>query len=184
MKGRTDMNKDKKTSEKAVEEEVKETAEEKAEETAEQEVSETEKLEKELAEQKDSYLRLAAEYDNFRKRSQREKEAAYGDSRARVLTQLLPVIDNFERANANTNSSLEDYKKGIDMIQKQLTDVFASFEVEAFGKAGEQFDPNIHSAVMHVDDDSLEENVITDVFSKGYKMGDKILRHAMVKVAN
>lgn len=184
MKGRTDMNKDKKTSEKAVEEEVKETAEEKAEETAEQEVSETGKLEKELAEQKDSYLRLAAEYDNFRKRSQREKEAAYGDSRARVLTQLLPVIDNFERANANTNSSLEDYKKGIDMIQKQLTDVFASFEVEAFGEAGEQFDPNIHSAVMHVDDDSLEENVITDVFSKGYKMGDKILRHAMVKVAN
>lgn len=159
-----------------VAEEVKEEV--KAEETAE------EKLQKELESQKEQFLRLAAEYDNFRKRSQREKEAAYGDSKAKVLTQLLPVIDNFERASANADSSLEDYKKGVDMIQKQFMDTLAALGVEAFAEPGEQFDPNVHSAVMHVDDDNLEENVITDVFSKGYKMGDRILRHAMVKVAN
>lgn len=178
-------NKEKKTVEKQAEEAVETTAEETAaEEQAETKETELEKLEKELNEQKDNYLRIAAEYDNFRKRSQREKESAYGESKARVLTKFLPVIDNFERANENTQSNLEDYKKGIDMIQKQLMDVFTSFGVESFGEAGEQFDPNIHSAVMHDDDDSLEENVITDVFSKGYKIGDKILRHAMVKVAN
>lgn len=175
--------KDKKVTETAAEEVKEEVTEETAPEAEASETAE-EKLAKELAEQKEAFLRLAAEYDNFRKRSQREKEAAYGDSRARVLIEFLPVIDNFERANANVEGSLEDYKQGIDMIQKQFMDVFAKLEVEAFAEPGEQFDPNIHSAVMHVDDDSLEENVITDVFSKGYKMGDKILRHAMVKVAN
>jgi len=141
-------------------------------------------LQKQLDEKNDLYLRLAAEYDNFRKRSQKEKESAYSDSKAKVLEEFLPVLDNFERAAMNSEASLEDYKKGIEMIFNQFDGVFKKMGVEAFGEVGDDFDPNTHSAVMHIDDEDLGENTVAEVFSKGYKMGDRILRFAVVKVAN
>ena len=162
--------------------------EEAVEETAEVEVEETpsaeELLERELNASKDQYLRLMAEYDNYRKRTAKEKEASYNDAKASAYADLIPVIDNFERAFASEDANLEDFKKGVEMTRDQLLSIFEKAGVEAFGEPGEPFDPNMHNAVMHVEDDSLEENVLADVFQKGYKMGDRILRHAMVKVAN
>ena len=140
-------------------------------------------LQKQLDETNDRLLRTAAEYDNFRRRSQKEKEAIYADSKAEIIGKLLPVIDNFERAAAS-DTDAENYKKGIEMTVRQLLDALTAMGVEAFGAAGEPFDPNIHNGVMHVDDDTLEENVVADVFIKGYKIGDKVIRHASVKVAN
>ena len=148
------------------------------------EPSEVDTLRQELAAEQDKYLRLLAEYDNFRKRSQREKETSYGDAKAQTLSQILPVVDNFERAANNTDASLEDYVKGVTMTFSQMMEILKKLEVEPYGESGESFDPQIHSAVMHVEDEALGENVITDVFQKGYRMGDRILRHAMVKVAN
>ncbi len=143
-----------------------------------------EKLQKELDEKNEQYLRLAAEYDNFRKRSQKEREAIFSDAKAMVITELLPVLDNYNRASEITDSSSEDYKKGIDMTFSQLIGILKDFDVKSFGEKNDQFDPNIHNAVMHDEDEELDTNVITEVFLKGYKMGDKILRPAMVKVAN
>ncbi len=176
------MAKDKKKTNAAEEEIVNEAqpCEEQANE-ASQEVEELKKLNSEL---NDKLLRTLAEYDNFRKRSQKEKEAIFTDSKADIIGKLLPVIDNFERAAAAENTDLENYKKGVEMTVKQLLDVLSSFSVEAFGAVGEEFDPNIHNGVMHIEDDTLGENVIADVFMKGYKMGDRIVRHATVKVAN
>ncbi len=151
---------------------------------AEKEPTALEKAEQLLKEANDKFLRTLAEYDNFRKRSQREKEAAFGDSKASVLAELLPVMDNFERAVSNKDASLEDYQKGIDMIFGQFNDIFAKLGVEAFGEKGDEFDPNIHNAVMHIEDENEKENTVVDVFSKGYRLGDRILRPAMVKVAN
>lgn len=148
------------------------------------EPSETETLQAQLNEANEKFLRTLAEYDNYRKRSIKEKEQAYGDSKAAVLTELLPVLDNFERAASNKEASLEDYQKGIDMIVNQFNDILKKAGVEAFGEKGDEFDPNIHSAVMHIDDENEKENVIVDVFSKGYKLGDRVLRAAVVKVAN
>lgn len=165
----------------------KETAEEVKEETAEEkkaEPSKEETLQKQLDEKNDQLLRMAAEYDNFRKRSQREKDALYADCKASVIKQLLPVVDNFDRVFANPDANYEDYKKGVEMTFKQFSEVFKALGVEAFGEAGEEFDPNIHNAVMHTDDESLGENVITTVLAKGYKLGDKVIRPAMVAVAN
>ncbi len=151
---------------------------------AEKEPTALEKAEQLLKEANDKFLRTLAEYDNFRKRSQKEKEAAFGDSKASVLAELLPVMDNFERAVSNKDASLEDYQKGIDMIFGQFNDIFAKLGVEAFGEKGDEFDPNIHNAVMHIEDENEKENTVVDVFSKGYRLGDRILRPAMVKVAN
>lgn len=148
------------------------------------EPSETEALKAQLNEANEKFLRTLAEYDNYRKRSIKEREQAYGDSKAAVLTELLPVLDNFERAASNKEASLEDYQKGIDMIFNQFNDILKKAGVEAFGEKGDEFDPNIHSAVMHIDDENEKENVIVDVFSKGYKLGDRVLRAAVVKVAN
>ena len=148
------------------------------------EPSETETLQAQLNEANEKFLRTLAEYDNYRKRSIKEKEQAYGDSKAAVLTELLPVLDNFERAASNKEASLEDYQKGIDMIFNQFNDILKKAGVEAFGEKGDEFDPNIHSAVMHIDDENEKENVVVDVFSKGYKLGDRVLRAAVVKVAN
>lgn len=141
-------------------------------------------LENNLKDANDKFLRTLAEYDNYRKRSVREKEQAYQDSKAAVLTQLLPVLDNFERAAGNKASSLEDYQKGVDMIFHQFTEIFKKLGVESFGETNEPFDPNIHSAVMHIEDEAQPENTVAEVFSKGYKLGDKILRPAVVKVVN
>ena len=146
--------------------------------------AEVEALKKELADAKDSHLRSLAEYDNFRKRSQREKDAVYGDAKANTLALLLPVIDNFDRAAENKTDDPEVYKKGIEMIISQFSDILKRLEVERFGEVGDEFDPNIHSAVMHAEDDDLPENSVAEVFSTGYKMGDRIIRPAVVKVVN
>ena len=144
----------------------------------------TAELEKALQDANDKHLRTLAEYDNYRKRSQREKEQAYADSKAAVLTELLPVLDNFERAAGNKDAAPADYQKGVDMIFNQFTEIFKKLGVESYGEAGDTFDPNIHSAVMHTEEDGAPENSVTDVFSKGYRLGEKILRPAVVKVVN
>lgn len=173
----------KKPAEEAKAEQAAETAQDApAEETAEQPDALAE-LQKKLDETNDRLLRTAAEYDNFRRRSQKEKEAIYTDSKAEIIGKLLPVIDNFERAAA-AEGDAENYKKGIEMTVKQLLDALTAMGVESYGAAGDEFDPNIHNGVMHVDDETLGENVVADVFIKGYKVGDKVIRHASVRVAN
>ena len=131
----------------------------------------------------DSYLRLAAEFDNFRKRTVKEKEASYGNGKADAVVKLLPIYDNLERA---LNQPTEDaaYKKGVELTMNELVKIFTGLGVEIFGAAGDSFDPNLHNAVMHTEDESLGENVIAQVFQKGFKVGDKIVRFAMVQVAN
>jgi len=131
----------------------------------------------------DSFLRLAADYDNFRKRTVKEKEASYGNGRADTIGKLLPVYDNLERA---LNQPTEDaaYKKGVEMTMNELVKIFNGLGVEIFGNTGDAFDPNLHNAVMHIDDEALEENTISQVFQKGFKLGDKVIRFAMVQVAN
>ena len=141
-------------------------------------------LEKELAASKEAHIRTLAEYDNYRKRSTKEKEGIYADAKAVCMTELLGVVDNFERALDVKDSDFESYKKGVEIIYTNLMDTFKKLGVEAFGEAGEKFDPNYHNGVMHIDDAELAENIIAEVFSKGYKLGDKVLRPAMVKVAN
>ena len=131
----------------------------------------------------DSYLRLAADYDNFRKRTIKEKEQSYGNGKADAIEKLLPVYDNLERA-LNQPTEDEAYKKGVEMTMTQLVSIFAGLGVEIFRNVGDTFDPNIHNAVMHTEDESVEENTITQVFQKGFKLGDKIVRFAMVQVAN
>lgn len=164
------------------------TPEEEIAKNAAAEVTETEQklqeLENNLKDANDKFLRTLAEYDNYRKRSVREKEQAYADSKASVLSEILPVLDNFERAAGNRDASLEDYQKGIDMIFKQFQDILTKLGVESFGEKGDAFDPNLHSAVMHTEEEGEPENAISEVFSKGYKLGDKILRPAVVKVVN
>ena len=131
----------------------------------------------------DAYLRLAADYDNFRKRTVKEKESSYGNGKADAVEKLLPVYDNLERA-LNQPTEDEAYKKGVEMTMNQLLTIFAGLGVEIFGNVGDTFDPNIHNAVMHTEEEGVEENTITQVFQKGFKMGDKIVRFAMVQVAN
>ena len=131
----------------------------------------------------DAYLRLAADYDNFRKRTVKEKEQSYGNGKADAVEKLLPVYDNLERA---LNQPTEDvaYKKGVEMTMTQLVSILNGLGVEIFGNVGDSFDPNIHNAVMHTEDENAQENTITQVFQKGFKMGEKIVRFAMVQVAN
>ena len=132
----------------------------------------------------DRYLRMAAEYDNFRKRSQREREQAYTDAVSRAVTALLPTYDNLERAIKAETADAE-YKKGVEMTMTQLTESLKGLNVTVIeASAGTTFDPNFHNAVMHVEDESLGENVIAEVFQQGFHIGDKVIRHAMVKVAN
>lgn len=143
-----------------------------------------EKLTAELNETKDKLLRVMAEYDNFRKRSQKEKEMAYGDTKASTIAEFLPVYDNFERAMSADATDIDSFKKGIEMIFNQYGETFKKLGVESFGEKGDEFDPNIHNAVMHGEDENLPENSISDVFSTGYKMGDRVIRPAIVKVVN
>ena len=131
----------------------------------------------------DKYLRTLAEYDNFRKRSQREKDAIYGDATAESVKKLLPVLDSFERA-LNYECKDEEFKKGISLIQNTLKEVFDSMGVKEIPDVGEQFDPNLHEAVMHTEDPAYGENVITDCYRKGYTLNDKVIRFSMVIVAN
>ena len=131
----------------------------------------------------DQHLRLAAEYDNFRKRSQKEKDSAYGSGKADTLAKLLPVYDNLERA---MNQPTEDaaYKKGVELTMQGLVKIFTDLGVEIFGEVGDEFDPNLHNAVMHIESEDLGENTIAQVFQKGFKTGEKVIRFAMVQVAN
>ena len=167
-------------------EEVKETPVEEAVETAEEQSPETPEVnpwEEKYNQEHDSYLRLAADYDNFRKRTIKEKEQSYGNGKADAVEKLLPVYDNLERA---LNQPTEDaaYKKGVEMTMNQLVNIFTGLGVEIFGNVGDPFDPNIHNAVMHTEEADVEESTITQVFQKGFKLGDKIVRFAMVQVAN
>ena len=143
---------------------------------------EIEKLTTEAKEKDDKYLRLAAEYDNFRRRSREEKDATYGMAMADTVKELLPIIDNLERAHTFDDSA--KVKEGLEMIASTVTSVLAKLGVESFGEPGDKFDPSIHNAIMHDEDDSEREDEITDVFQKGYKKGNKIIRFAMVKTVN
>lgn len=129
------------------------------------------------------YLSLTVEYENFRKRSQKEKEAVYPDAVAATVEKFLQVVDNFERA-MECETQDKEYKKGVDLIYSSLMDTLNKLQVESYAKVGDPFQPEIHNAVMHIEDENFEENVISQVFQKGYKIGEKVVRHAMVQVAN
>ena len=130
----------------------------------------------------DKYMRMMAEYDNFRKRSVKEKEGIYADAYSDAISNILPVLDNIERASAYTDA--DAVLKGVQMILKGAEEAFEKMGVTSFGQKGDTFDPNRHNAVMHIEDENLGENVITEVFQKGYMKGDKVIRYAMVIVAN
>ena len=135
-----------------------------------------------LAELSDKHLRLAAEYENFRRRAAAEKTAAYTDGLEGALEKLLPIVDNLERAALYQDG--QKVAEGLAIIMKSASDALASLGVEVFGEAGESFDPNLHNAIGHVEDEARGENEIAEVYQKGYKKGDRILRYAMVTVAN
>ena len=143
----------------------------------------TEELKAKLLAEHDNYLRLAAEYDNFRKRTQKEREALYTDIKAETVGKFLPVFDNLQRALAQETAD-EAYKKGVEMTMTGLMTIMESLGVKSFGEVGEAFDPVYHNAVMHKDDESFGESVICEVFQTGFKVGEKVVRHAMVVVAN
>ena len=145
-------------------------------------LAEIEELKESIAVMEDKYLRMAAEYDNFRRRSREEKDALYELAMADTVKELLPIIDNLERAAAFDDG--EKVKEGLKMISSTVAATLQKLGVEAFGEAGDAFDPNLHNAVLHDEDDSGRENEITDVFQKGYKKGNKIIRFAMVKTVN
>ena len=162
---------------------TKQPEEKNHEDAKQQEASEFEKSQQALAQEHDSYLRLAAEYDNYRKRSQKEKDNLYTEIRSETVEKFLPVYDNLERALAQETQDAA-FKKGVEMTMNQLVSVMEKLGVESFGAAGDHFDPQLHNAVMHIEDESLGENVIAEVFQKGFKVGEKVVRFAMVKVAN
>lgn len=143
---------------------------------------ENKKLQEEINVMKDRLLRVTAEYENYRKRTTKEKEGIYSDAYVDVLKEILPILDNLERAVA-ADGSVEDLRKGIEMTIKGCKDSFSKLGVEEIDATGE-FDPNFHNAVMHVEDENLGKNAIAEVFQKGYKKDEKIIRHTMVKVAN
>ncbi|MBR5473598.1 MAG: nucleotide exchange factor GrpE [Clostridia bacterium] len=145
--------------------------------------AELETLKAELEVKNDQLMRTAAEFDNFKKRTEREKATVAEFAKAGLIKQLLPILDNIDRA-ATADHDSADYIKGIEMIVKQFEGIVANMNIEEIAQEGDQFDPNFHEAVMHVEDESLGENVIVQVLQKGYKIGDTVIRAAMVKVAN
>ena len=156
-----------------------------AEEVAEEvvETVEANPWEEKYNAERDAHLRVAAEFDNFRKRTVKEKEQSYGNGKADAVAKMLPVYDNLERA---LNQPTEDaaYKKGVEMTMNELVKILTSLGVEVFGNVGDTFDPNLHNAVMHTEDDSFGETTISMVFQKGFRVGEKVVRFAMVQVAN
>ena len=153
--------------------------------------NEAEALRKQLEEEKakadelnDKYLRIAAEYENFRKRTQNERNNIYKDAVADTLGGLLPILDNLQYAAKYSGGDAEKVAEGLTMILSKLPETLEKMNIRAFGEAGEEFDPNLHNAVLHVEDESLGENVIAEVLQCGYMYGDKVLRYAMVKTAN
>ena len=183
-----DKQKDPNLPEELPEEELTETAGPVPEEPPKDEPKETPKAPEVNWEEKynaehDSYLRLAAEFDNFRKRTVKEKDQSYGNGKSDAVAKLLPIYDNLERA---LNQPTEDaaYKKGVELTMTELVKIFTGLGVEIFGTPGDSFDPALHNAVMHTEDESLGENVVAQVFQKGFKLGDRIIRFAMVQAAN
>ncbi|MEE1061795.1 MAG: nucleotide exchange factor GrpE [Ruminococcus sp.] len=174
--------KDEKIEETTVSEETTETAENV--EVIDENAEKIKALEEELAASKDMYLRLRAEYDNFRKRTANEKLSLYDDATAKAVAELLPVADSVTMALANLKDSSPEILKGIELISNQLAKSFEKLNVEAFGAIGDTFNPELHNAISKVDDENLGENTLAQIFQIGYKKGDKIIRHAMVQVAN
>ena len=170
------------TEKKAEKKDAKQKSEKKLASELEAAKKECEKLEKELGDEKDKYLRMLAEYDNFRRRTQKDRENVYADAYGEALGELLPILDNIERAIVYSDSA--NFADGMKAITGQISTAMEKLGIETFGATGEPFDPMLHNAVMHVEDENLGENVIAEVFQKGYKKGDRIIRHAMVKVAN
>ena len=165
----------------AKEAEVKETKKEKKPDKKDL-TAKIEELEALIKEKDDKYLRMAAEYDNFRRRSREEKDATYENAMADTVAEILPIIDNLERAaQCDAEGSV---KEGLIMISKSVESVLAKLGVEPVGAVGDKFDPNLHNAVMHDEDDTLGENEIVEVYQKGYRKGNKIIRFAMVKTVN
>ena len=157
--------------------------EEIVEETAAQEAAEVNPFEEKYNAEHDAHLRLAAEYDNFRKRTAKEKEQSYTNGKSDAVEKLLPVYDNLQRALKQETADAA-FKKGVEMTMTELVKILSGLGVEIFGAEGEEFDPNLHNAVMHIDDENYGENVICQVFQQGFKIGEKIVRFAMVQVAN
>ena len=147
------------------------------------EAEKTAALESQVAALNDKFLRICAEYDNFRRRSQKEKEALYADIKADTVQKFLPVYDNLERA-LKQGTEDEAYRKGVEMIMTQFNATLEKLGVKKIESLGQTFDPNKHNAVMHVEDESLGENTIVEVFQEGFTVGEKVIRFAMVKVAN
>ena len=167
------------------EKEKKEKASEELEKSEKEEVvSSEEKLKAELKDCKDKMLRIAAEYENYRKRSEKENEAIYSDAISFAVLGILPVADSLEAALNSLQGQPEESRKGIELIKSQFTKALEVLDVKAFGEVGDKFDPSIHSAVSHIEDDSEKENEIAKVFQKGYKSKNRIIRHAMVQVIN
>ena len=166
-----------------MEKEMNETPAEETVEEIVEEVVEVNPWEEKYNAERDAHLRLAAEFDNFRKRTVKEKESSYGNGKADAVAKMLPVYDNLERA-LNQETSDAAYKKGVELTMNELLKIFTGLGVEVFGNVGDAFDPNLHNAVMHIDSEELEENTISQVFQKGFKIGDKVVRFAMVQVAN
>ena len=152
-------------------------------EEAPAEPSEAEKLAAELADTQDKYRRMLAEYDNFRKRSAREREGLYQDAAANTVAAMLPVLDNLERA-LQTETADEAYKKGVEITVRQFYECLDKLKVKEIPAQGEQFDPAFHIAVMHVEQEGVDDNTVVEFFQKGFEMNGRVIRHAMVKVAN
>lgn len=146
-------------------------------------LAELEALKDQAAQQEDKYLRLAAEYDNYRRRTTKEKESIWNDAKADAALAFLPVYDNLERALKQETAD-EAYKKGVEMTMTQLRSVLEKLGITEIPALGQPFDPTLHNAVMHVEDESLGENTVAEVFQAGFKLGDKVIRFSMVKVAN
>ena len=177
------MSKKEKQPEEVIPEEQTAQAAETAEENPNPLLEELETLKQNLTDQEDKFLRLAAEYDNYRRRSQKEKESAWADSKAETAAAFLPVYDNLERA-LKQDTADEAYKKGVEMTMTQLKEVLSKLGIQEIPALGETFDPNLHNAVMHVEDENAGENTIVEVFQAGFRTEEKVIRFSMVKVAN
>ena len=173
--------KDKEKKETPIEETVE--APEVTEEVTEEVAPEVDPWEEKYNAERDAHLRVAAEFDNFRKRTIKEKEASYGNGKADTVAKMLPVYDNLERALQQPTEDAA-YKKGVEMTMTELEKIFTALGVEIFGQVGDEFNPELHNAIMHNEDETLGENTVSMVFQKGAKIGDKVVRFAMVQVAN
>ncbi len=176
-------NKEQETEEQTVEQTAEQTQEEAVQQAEEQPVPEKNPWEEKYNAEHDSYLRLAADYDNYRKRTLKEKEQSYTNGKSDAVAKLLPVYDNLERALQQDTQDAA-FKKGVEMTMNELVKIFTGLGVEIYGKPGDLFDPNLHNAVMHTEEEDVTESTVTQVFQKGFKIGDKIVRYAMVQVAN